>query len=233
MSVLTSGPGGCEEDPAARTRELTRSRLWPLVAPWTRARWAIAVAMSLVIHALVTFFWRLPAPDRPGVRPPQTPAAPPIAFEPSFPPPVRRPRVVVVGPEARGGSLGGRAPTSTGPLREPPRAMADVPAADADAVPGAPAPGQPVPPPGRGQPLGCWRPRGREGSIPAPSGTRWDCASRRESTERAIRSMSGSTSGSARHSPIAHDDCARGRGRGRRTLVPAGCPSCSLPTLAR
>jgi hypothetical protein len=172
MSVLTPGLGGREGEPA-RTREPVRSRLRRLFDPSTRARWATAVAISLVTHAFVTFFWRLPAADAPGAPPARSPSALPIVFEPISPPPARALRVVVVGPKARGGSLGGRAPTSTGPPRargnssastsmatssaavsapepttvQPPRAMADVPADDADALLGAPAAGQSVPAP--------------------------------------------------------------------------------------
>jgi Gram-negative bacterial TonB protein C-terminal len=173
MSVLTPGLGGREGEPA-RTREPVRSRLQRFVDPSVRAPWATAVAISLVIHAFVTFFWRLPAADAPAALPARSPSALPIVFEPIAPPPARPLRVVVVGPKAGDGSLGGRALTSTGPRRahghssvstsvamssaaisapepttvqEPPRATADLPADEADALPGAPAAGQSVPAP--------------------------------------------------------------------------------------
>jgi outer membrane biosynthesis protein TonB len=157
--------------------EPTRSRLRRLVDPSTRARWAAAAGLSLAIHALVTFFGRLPAPHAPAAVPARSAVARPLFFEPISPlPPARRPRVVVVGPEARGGSLGGRASTTTGPLsvrrhapgstsvatpplaaavsapdpttdQESPGAMADLPADDPEARMAAPAAGQSVPPP--------------------------------------------------------------------------------------
>jgi hypothetical protein len=81
----------------------------------TRARTGVALVTSLLLHALVTLNWG-PAAQ------PSAPAAAEarngeIVFLPMSAPPIRQPRIVVVGPETtgHGGSRRGRAPESAGP----------------------------------------------------------------------------------------------------------------------
>src|ERR1051325_2741663 len=98
MSFLTSGQSRQEQDQVSPRN-------------MTRARTGVALVTSLLLHALVTLNWG------PAVRPSAPAAAAArngealIVFLPMSAPPIRRPRVVVVGPETtgHGGTPRGRA----------------------------------------------------------------------------------------------------------------------------
>jgi outer membrane biosynthesis protein TonB len=101
MSFLTSGQSRYEREQAS-PRDMRR------------ARTGVALVTSLLLHALVTLNWG-PAAQPPAPEARNGEAV--IVFLPTSAPPIRRPRVVVVGPEAtgHGGSPRGRAPESAGP----------------------------------------------------------------------------------------------------------------------
>jgi hypothetical protein len=83
----------------------------------SRARAGLALVTSLLLHALVTLDWGPAAqPSAPAAAEAKNGEAV-IVFLPMSAPPIRRLRVVVVGPETtgHGGSPRGRAPESAGP----------------------------------------------------------------------------------------------------------------------